>query len=177
MQTLRALLCGLALVSCSAAETDAGEDIAERCDALYADFKPEGDPSFKDEILPIFQLNCALSLCHSGKPENIQADLWLGPKKDEEPSDEDIEFVHRSLIDIESLAVPGIALVRPERPRDSFLMLKLDDCHNHPNLECALDEDTMGGPCGAVMPVLVPQLSKDERALVRSWIAQGAKLN
>jgi hypothetical protein len=103
--------------------------------------------------------------------------LWLGPKKDEEPSEEDVEFVYRSLIDVESLAVPGIALVRAERPRDSFLMLKLDDCHKHPNLECALDENTLGGPCGAVMPVLVPQLSKEERAIVRSWIAQGAKVN
>jgi hypothetical protein len=177
MRTLRALLCGLALVSCSEAETDSGGGIAERCDALYAGFKPKGDPSFKDDVLPLFQVNCALSLCHSGKAEGIQADLWLGPKKDEEPSEADVELVYRSLIDVESLAVPGIALVRPERPRDSFLMLKLDNCHNHPNLQCALDEDTLGGPCGAVMPVLVPQLSKEDRATVRSWIAQGAKLN
>lgn len=146
----------------------------ERCDTLYQTFESQGDPKYEADVLPILRTSCNMSICHGGDPEKAQSGLWLGRLEDEEMTKDEIAFSYESLLDIQSRAIPELALVRKDRPRDSVLMLKLDDCFEHPSLDCALDDPGLG-PCGDPMPVLADPLSEETRSLIRSWIANGAK--
>ncbi len=166
-------LLGVLPLACSGTETP--EAIAQRCDALYESFEPTADVSFARDVMPIFQAQCNQSPCHGGSsPVGAQADLWLGPKTGKTLTDEDLAFIVQGLVDVESLAAAGTALVREGKPRDSFLMLKIDDCQDHPGLSCEL-EGELGGPCGTAMPLDLPELEEKQKAIVRSWIALGAR--
>ncbi len=117
------------------------------------------------------------SICHGGDYDRAQADLWLGPDEETDPTEDDLWFVYRTLIDIQSTVAPELALVRRGDAALSFFMRKLDDCYELPGLECSLDPDVYGAPCGESMPVLAEQLPVAERDLIRSWIESGAPEN
>lgn len=144
------------------------------CDHLYLNFEASGTPAFAGEILPILQEGCTAGVCHGGDPLEAGGGLWLGTPSDEPMTDEEVRFVYDTLINVQAVATRKLALVRPERPRDSWLMLKLDDCLDYSALECGLKDDP-GGPCGSRMPNIGDMLPEESRDLVRSWILTGAK--
>lgn len=160
------------LVSCQNPGASGG---SERCDALYEDFSASEERTFVTDVLPVMQERCNLGPCHGGDgPDDAAGELWLGRGPDEAMSDKETDFVYRSLIDVESVAAPGLALVRPGKPEDSFFMLKLDDCQDFVGVDCVLDADEWGTSCGEVMPLLSDQLSATTLEVIRSWIASGA---
>ena len=76
-----------------------------------------------------------------------------------------------AMVDQPSQEVPGMRLVRPGNPDQSYLMVKIDGTMRTLP-ECAI---SMGSnPCGAQMPQLEAPLSAVQVELIRSWIAQGA---
>jgi hypothetical protein len=141
------------------------------CDQMYVSFRPEGKPTFQKDVLPVLRESCTAGICHGGTPSEAQGQLWLGRPSDKELSDEETEFIYDSLVDVQAVAAPKLALVRQDRPRDSWLMLKIDSCLDHPELECVLEEDPA---CGERMPNIGDELPEATRALIRSWIATGA---
>lgn len=149
-----------------------------RCGELYSEFEPVGNPSFEDDVVGLLQMQCNASICHGGEPHEAAADLWLGPDSSEDIDDDAIRLVYDTLIDVESRTAESVALVRPGRPGESFFMLKLDDCHNHPEFRCEPQpEPASDDPCGDVMPPIGAGFDEDELTLIRSWIARGAALN
>lgn len=195
-QMIRACLISLGVLACAATfgceaylvdglGTDVGGQsgvdgpplVIDSCASFYERFEPTADVSFQDDLVPILQKNCNGSSCHGGDYERAQAGLWLGPGEDATPTAEDLWFVYRSLIDIQSTVAPGLALVRGGNAAESYFMRKLDDCHDPEGLECALDPKLYGAPCGVMMPVLSTALSAEERGLFRSWIQNGAVEN
>lgn len=151
--------------------------IVDTCASFYEEFQPAAGISFETDLVPILQKNCNAGICHGGEPESAQADLWLGPGAEHQPSEEELWFVYHSLVDIQSTVAPQLALVRSGNAAESYFMRKLDDCHEPKGLECTLDPDLHGSPCGDAMPVLTAGLSEQERSLFRSWIENGAPDN
>lgn len=156
-----------------------GDDpgIIDNCATFYEDFESTGEVSFRHDLVPILQNRCNAPICHGGLADAAQAGLWLGPDPENEPSKDDLWFVYRTLIDVQSTVAPRLALVRPGDPGQSYFMRKLDDCYEPSGLDCTLDTNLYGAPCGQAMPVLTGQLSAEERDLFRSWIANGAPEN
>lgn len=184
------LLAGAAVFGCEAdlidgpAPGDEGEGgsagaaaIIDTCAAFYDEFEPSEDVSFRSDLMPLLQKNCNAGICHGGDHDTAQANLWLGPESGQEPTSEDLWFVYRSLVNIQSTVAPRLALVRSGRPAESYFMRKLDDCHQPEGLECTLDPNVHDSPCGDAMPVLTSGLPERERSLFRSWIANGAPEN
>jgi len=151
--------------------------IVDTCSSFYEDFEPSEGVSFKQDLVPILQKNCNANICHGGELETAQATLWLGPPDDEEASDDDLWFIYRSLIDVQSTVAPQLALVRRGNAAASYFMRKLDDCHDPQGLDCTLEPPLSSKPCGDAMPVLSAGLSEAERNLFRSWITSGAPEN
>jgi hypothetical protein len=154
-----------------------GATVQDSCAAFYEDFEPQPDVSFREDLVPVLQSRCNTSICHGGEHEKAQAGLWLGPDAASEPTAEDLWFVYRTLVDVQSTVAPQLALVRPGHAGQSYFMRKLDDCHDPVGLDCTLDPDVYGSVCGMPMPILTGQLSEAERDLFRSWIESGAPEN
>lgn len=154
-----------------------GSSTIDPCASFYEDFVPTADVSFREDLMPILQSRCNTAICHGGAYDKAQVDLWLGPDDETEPTDDELWYIYRSLIDIQSRVAPQLALVRAGDAAQSYFMRKLDDCHEPAELECVLDPDLYGSPCGDRMPVLSEQLSVAERDLFRSWIESGAPEN
>jgi hypothetical protein len=144
------------------------------CDDLYVTGPATTKPTFRKDVLPIFRETCNGSSCHGGEPDSAQGKLWLGRPTERPLSDEEVRFVYDSLIDIQADATPVLALVRKGKPRDSWLMLKLDDCLEYPALDCRLTEDPTL-PCGSRMPNIGDLLTESDRLTIRAWIETGAK--
>ena len=151
--------------------------VVDTCASFYADFEPTLGVSFREDLVPILQERCNSSICHGGPHDKAQAQLWLGPDEMTEPTEDELWFVYRSLVDIQSTVAPQLALVRRRDAAQSYFMRKLDDCHEPEGLECVLDPALFGSLCGQRMPVLATQLSVSERDLFRSWIENGAPEN
>jgi len=159
------------------AESEGEVTIVDTCASFYERFEPLEGVSFEQDLVPILQKNCNASICHGGELASAQATLWLGPSDDQAPTADDLWFVYRSLIDVQSTVAPQLALVRSGDAAASYFMRKLDDCHDPEGLDCTLEPPLSAKPCGDAMPVLSAGLSEAERNLFRSWIANGAPEN
>jgi mono/diheme cytochrome c family protein len=108
--------------------------------------------SLAGDIQPIFDARC--TSCHSpGFPTNtiVGIPMVLTPGRS-----------FGSLVNQASAQRPDLTLVTPGEPDASLLWLKVSS--NSP-------------PVGATMPLIGDRLSSAELALVRDWIAQGARNN
>jgi len=130
-----------------------------------------GSPSFKDDVIPIFSLSCALSAsCHqtpSGKE-----DLILGQAMADGPPDQSlIDQVHGLIVgaDATESALPR---VDAGNPSGSWLLLKM---------ACGQEELTSHEPMctGTCQPMPPPTGGLDAERVntVAAWIASGAPNN
>jgi len=133
--------------------------------------------SFETEVLPLFRRSCTFSSCH-GSPTDGKAKLYLGPKKSDTGTTIDSAFRQQlidGLVDVASQTAPEMDLVEAGDPDKSFLMLKVDGCHNEAGLTCKTQTGSKSKkPCGDVMPQN-GVLCAEDRDLLRRWIAQGAQ--
>ncbi len=145
--------------------------------------------SFKNDIIPFFQVNCAKpSACHNDPSTYVKTASgggrpYLGTAIDGGAETmADIATVYGNLMKPAlEYVTPKINYVAPGDPTMSFLMFKMD-----PDLNAKYDSPhcTNGdyvGTCGLEMPTdlmpvgsLLPQATRDK---VRCWIKQGAMNN
>ena len=128
--------------------------------------------SFKTDVLPFFQNSCGVSTgCHGDINQPNENRPYLGPNKMTTATADDITAIFAAIVDVSSYYEPGMSLVKPGEPENSFLMYKLDDTLECDKLQCSANND-----CGGIMPQGA-QMPMAERENVRLWIAQGAQNN
>lgn len=92
---------------------------------------------------------CATGACHGGANPvafpPCDADRWYG-----------------AMVDVESQQAPGVKLIAPGAPENSYLVHKLRGTH------------ALVGGGGARMPIADAALDDSEQAAVEAWIANGA---
>ncbi|MBX3126128.1 MAG: hypothetical protein KF718_05405 [Polyangiaceae bacterium] len=141
--------------------------------------------SFEADVMPIFRRACGFSVCH-GSATKPAASLFLGPRcpsqKDDPtcttdgPDDAGRQAIIDAILGVASSTAPAMDIVSANDPANSFLMLKMDGCHDSAGLTCTPQPGAKGDdPCGDAMPQTSSSLCDDERDVVRRWIAQGAK--
>ncbi len=103
------------------------------------------DPSFSNEIQPVFTTNCASSNCH-GAAESAGLSLESGE-------------AYAELVNVTSTSEPEYVRVLPDRPDSSYLVIKIEG-----------DQSV-----GSRMPLTGGPLSSDTIQLIRNWISAGAE--
>lgn len=170
------LLCSLAGVGCyKDVDPNRGQGEDEPC-FDYANYVPYPDITFSFDVMPVLQSRCNDASCHGGLPSEAKAQLWLGPAAGQAATAHARSLVLSQLVLVRSLTEPEVGLVVPGDPGQSFMMLKLDGCHDEPAFECSPQPTPVSKlPCGDRMPALADALNDDELDFVRSWIALGAR--
>src|SRR5581483_8643014 len=88
----------------------------------YRAYVASADPSFRNDVRPIFAVSCALRSCHgsvSGMDarEPVDRPLDLGPPSDEPPPDDTtLADVRQNLVTRASITAPMTMLVKPGAP-------------------------------------------------------------
>jgi hypothetical protein len=167
------------LLSCNggdlAEEREYVEDEAVACLApLNNADVVDSKATYTQDIVPLFQKSCNMPICHGGGFGTSEGNLWLGPPR-QSYSELELDFTHRSLIDVRSHLAHELALVRPFNPEQSFLMLKVAGCFDREEYNCE-NEFTPSVPCGEIMPLDRDPLTQDELSLLYHWIKNGAPL-
>lgn len=145
----------------------------------YTSFKPS-QVSFKTDVLPIFRISCTFSgaTCHAD-PKNTAQPFLASENDGSTMTQQQIDQVIAGIVDVQAKLEPDMKIVDPGHPEKSFMTYKLDASPQDmfcPNLACTKAEVDGGMPCGTSMPQGMPErLPASQRAIVRSWIALGAK--
>jgi hypothetical protein len=132
-----------------------------------------GSPSFKDDVMPVFSLSCALSAsCHAA-PTGMEG-LVLGQPNAMGPPDQTlIDNVHANLVGTASTE-SSLPRVEAGNPGGSWLMLKvgytLEELTSTCDTGCTDD-------CGDPMPPPGGGLDAERRDIIAAWIASGAPNN
>ena len=156
-----ALLC-VALVGC------VEEDPPEVPCASYDHVS--GDPSFAADVMPVFQLSCTFSSCHSSLSPNPAQGLALGPPSGQAVDEATLEAVHAGLVGVDATQA-NEKLVVAGSPEDSFLMAKLHYGDDATFAACGVSCTA----CGTLMPQgnLEP-MDQARRDTIAAWIKSGA---
>jgi hypothetical protein len=162
----------------------------------YTGFVTTPAVSFSADVLPIFSNSCGISaVCHgcTDSPTCTDSGIkpYLGPAVGSAaatPSQIATIFseavgqpsiLQASLLDSSMVGNPGMMIIAPGDPAQSFMMYKLDGDPNATNPEAQVSCSTLkcaaGMTCGESMPSSGPQLPLASRNIIRRWIAQGAK--
>jgi len=134
--------------------------------------------SFVNDVIPVFVQSCAFTSCHnveSGKPLEFLA------LKDGTPVSQWSNEVYNGLVNKPTVEDPSMSYVKPGDVANSYLARKMDGALSDIASQCdpnnSLSTQNQVGPCGVQMPYNLPPIGDDKRAIVRNWIAQGAKNN
>jgi hypothetical protein len=115
-----------------------------------------GPASFEKDVMPIIGNSCALTACHAAAQSNLGIHLTF-----------DKAQVYAEL-QKSSPTFAGVPFVVAGKPDDSLVMGKIDGTQGK------VPGCTSG--CGNAMPPPPdPLLDDDQRAIIRRWIANGAK--
>jgi hypothetical protein len=135
--------------------------------------------SFKADVLPIMRQSCGLSSsCHGEQAAAPPAQHFYGTATGAgDMTAAQIQAIFDQSVGKPSIDNPDMNVITAGDSKKSFLMYKLDGDPTAVSLTdaaltCAKDMSCMGG-----MPQGGPQLSQDDRDLIRNWIDQGAKNN
>ncbi|GAC1562797.1 MAG: hypothetical protein NVS3B10_20010 [Polyangiales bacterium] len=112
-------------------------------------------PSFKDDVVPIIQMSCALTACHASKESNLGIFLAYDPVQLY------AELQKTSPTSMTPFVVPG-------DPSKSYVVLKLEGMQSVEAAKCA------NMTCGTVMPPDAP-LPDAKIKVFKDWITAGAK--
>ncbi len=169
-------LVGLVAVAaaCGSAETNSdttastGSGVSGCLD--YADAK--SDVSFKDDVIPIFQLSCNFNGCHNSSASSQQEGLALGLAHKEPMSADDIQAVYDGLVGVDA-ARSSLPLVTAGDPSQSWLLAKVS-YSSFASCETIKNACSPKG-CGSRMPN--QPLEADAIATIAGWIKEGAANN
>jgi hypothetical protein len=124
--------------------------VASSCKTKSSSSVPEtvkADPSFANDIQPIFTNNCALSGCHNS---TAQQGLILGQGQ-----------AYSNLVDVSSTEEPNRIRVLPGDSANSYLVIKIEGNQT----------------VGVRMPYGQSPLSSVQIQNIKNWIDRGAKNN
>lgn len=165
---------GLALGSgCGGGGDDDGSGGAGGAAETCRDFSEvSGSPSFKDDVMPIFSLSCALSAsCHAA-PTGKEGLVLGQPMAEGAPDQALVDNVHAGLVGVDATE-STLPRVEAGNPGGSWLMFKigytqeeLDTCQTG----CTDD-------CGEPMPPPQGGLDAERVETIAAWIASGAPNN
>jgi hypothetical protein len=161
-----ATLGALATAGCSSSSTPANPS--------------DGEVSFANDVMPIFQTGCTVSgECH-GQPNNAgEENLYLGDN--ETNTQAIIAQVYAQLVGIKSMEDPAMNLVTAKDVANSYLWHKLAGDQATFTSDCAKGmcgaPTCLGTPCGTLMPYLGNALDPASLDKINHWIAQGAANN
>lgn len=111
--------------------------------------------SFKNDVAPIIATNCALAACHSSKESNLNFFVTYEPAQ-----------IYTELMKT-SPTCGASKFVVAGKPEESMLMLKMD------GEQAKLPTDCTSARRSEMPPGEL--IAKEERDIVRAWIAAGAK--
>jgi hypothetical protein len=135
--------------------------------------------SFKTDVLPIFRQSCGLSTSCHGDPNGgaLGGQHFYGPSKSApDPSTADLQAIMDQSVGKASTANPDMEVIKAGDPANSFIMYKLDGDPTAVNgVTCSTLTCSKDMSCLLAMPSGGPQLPEASRAIIRRWIAQGAK--
>jgi hypothetical protein len=179
-----------AFMACGSEEEPKQDTCGGRtCPFDYAGFDATTpNVSFETDVMPVFRRACGFSVCHGKESSSAAAELYLGPKcppsADDPTCTQDVpdnagrQAIVDSLVGVASKTAAAMPLVTAGSPEQSFLMLKIDGCHNSSGLTCTVQDGAKtSGACGDPMPQSSDALCQSERDTIRRWIAQGAANN
>ncbi len=112
--------------------------------------------SFRKDVAPVLGDSCSTSSCHGG-----------GSRPPVFGRGHDAATIRIALVGVASEDRPDRAYVTPGAPESSYLLQKID---GH-----LIDDECTDHDCGSPMPLDNPPLSPEARAMIRLWIAQGAR--
>jgi hypothetical protein len=162
------LFAALVLTGCSDDESNPTGGVA--C-ADYAGVS--GSPSFSADVMPIFQLSCALSTsCHQS-PSGKEG-LSLGPPLTMMPDQATLDAVHAGLVGASSVR-SALPLVAAGDPAGSWLMGKLE--YEGAEFQTCDANTQCGDTCGDRMPQGNPRVEQARIDILAAWIASGAPNN
>lgn len=173
-------------------------DGAITCETDFSRLATTERMSLRDDVMPIFGLQCAMSSCHGS--DTPAAKLYLGPRcvYDENsahrctfPDTPDgagampltadiVDRVYQDLLATSS-TVANLSRVKPGDPNASFLIDKIGDTHNNRGYDCVSANSVDFGPCGAAMPFGTPGFCQFDTFgassfnTIAAWVLQGAK--
>ena len=129
-----------------------------------------GSPSFAADVMPIFQLSCTFSSCHSSMSASPAEGLALGPPNATTPDQAAIDAVHAGIVNADS-SQANEKLVVPGSPEESFLMAKLEYGDDATFAACGIDCTS----CGELMPQgNSTPIDQARRDTIAAWIKNGA---
>lgn len=137
----------------------------------------DDDPSYTQRIAPIFDRNCATSMCHATTTQNTS--FVVGPS-----SAFGASMVLANTVGRKAQAT-DMSIITPGDAEHSFLYRKITGTFD--GLTCMIPTGGMmpppgrmlpadRGPCGFRMPIGVIMTDEDIAA-IRNWINMGAKEN
>ena len=131
-------------------------------------------PSFKDDVMPIFALSCALSTsCHQSP--NGKENLSLGPSQSMgAPDQATLDAVHAGLVGAASVR-SSLPLVDPGNPAGSWLLAKLE--YEGDEYGTCDASTQCGDQCGDRMPQNGSKMERERIDVIAAWIASGAPNN
>lgn len=130
--------------------------------------------SFKDDVIPVFQLSCNFSSCHNAESPSPQGKLALGLQKGNTMTADDIKTVYDRIVGGISDR-SSLAMVEPGAPEKSWLVAKISYADFG---ACPAVSDTCGPQgCGGRMPLNSPALSATALDAIAGWVKDGAKNN
>ncbi|MBM4359106.1 MAG: hypothetical protein FJ096_13455 [Deltaproteobacteria bacterium] len=169
-------LLGVALVAaCSGSETggdattSTGSGTPSGC-LDYVDAKT--GVSFKDDVIPIFQLSCNFSACHGSTSSSPQEGLALGLGNSDPMSDAEIKEVYDGLVGVDA-SRSSLPLVTKGDPGKSWLLAKVS-YSSFASCDAVKNACSAKG-CGSRMPQ--QPLEADAIATIAGWIKEGAENN
>ncbi len=123
---------------------------------------------FSTDVLPILGASCGTSgNCHGGATPATAPQHFLGTSTGTATAAE-IQAILGGIVNQAAVEEPDMNVIKAGDPAHSYLLQKVDGL-GCPTLQCVA-----AGECGAPMPLGAPQLSEDDRDLIRRWVAQGA---
>ncbi len=128
-------LCLLGLAGCKSTATSTSD-------------QPKADPSFQNDIQPIFDSNCAFSSCHNSATAQAGLDLSSGKS-------------YSFLVNVPSTEVPSTLRAAPGNSAASYLVMKLENTQS----------------VGSRMPFGGNPLSTTQIQNIKNWIDKGANNN
>ena len=138
--------------------------------------------SFKSDVIPVFALSCAFSICH-GTEQSPMGNLYLGPNINNvqsnpssippfyPPDDATLAKIHTGLVGVHGKLPVTMLLVQAGSPKDSFMMHKIDGDQSCAAIDC---NAISTGKCGESMPQRSTPLEAQAKKAIRDWIAEGA---
>jgi hypothetical protein len=150
---------------------------------------PPGPVSFSNDVMPILQQGCTLTMvCHGQMGNSGEENLYLGknqaPATDGKPVDPAVAMmVNLGIVNKPSLEDPAMNLITPKSLANSYLWHKLQGDQDMLEAQCAkgmCNAATCQAPttCGVQMPYAAGMALPDDQLMVISnWIMNGAKNN